>query len=145
MSKLFYNTWAEVLYRSQSPEVMKVTVANWATQNWVDDAILSKSKRKMTSRKRSSWSSPSSILRSWKLEGRNGKPRRSSSWGDHSGSLKQPQTSLHQDFKAERVHWNTPFIHQMVRLQGHSRTVPLLTEGQLGKALLRVTWETRQH
>lgn len=52
---------------------MKVKTANWPTQNLADEVILSKGK--MTSRKRYTWSSPS-ILRSWKLEGRNGKPRR---------------------------------------------------------------------
>lgn len=51
MSKLFYNSWAEVLYISQSPEAMKVRTANWTTQNLVDDVILDRSDREMTSRK----------------------------------------------------------------------------------------------
>lgn len=51
MSKLFYNTWAEVLYISQSPEATKVRTANWTTQNLADDVILDKSEREETSRK----------------------------------------------------------------------------------------------
>lgn len=49
---------------------MEVKTADWATHNVVDDVILNKSKRKMTSRKRYTWSSPPSISSSWKLEGK---------------------------------------------------------------------------